>query len=1056
MLARRPSSDHIVGAGVSEWLEQALADERAVLASTAGAIRARSAARLAGLLVGAARDEEADVVLAEALRDAARSRDPGAIAIVEIALATASQLRDDDARARGHLVSALAQGGLPPASILARAWLVDSRLARVEGRSVPVLAPEVDLLDDLASAVDARDELGAELALERTAVARDSQEWPAARTYLERARGIVTRLASPRFDAWFDLEAGQLAADGGEFDLARELLRSAIQRFGACALRRGEARAIIRYAELVAANSARAMGESAPSLLGRAQLVLGTAATWRDRLWIRTGFRNFGRRVFDRVMTEGTVSRIEAFERARGMLISAAAGASDANDRGLTEIELAAERSALPLEMVESIEKVRLTAASAMSQTASSIAEVDRSVRDLIDLIGAALVERDRLRVLINVLAEIDAVRDLVALPAIAARLAARVLEADHVVVALDRDGTLSASGRFGEPSIGDGDTWRATVLGVVSGASPRRRTDPSQLAARSEEGLCGPILAVELRGGGLHGALYADKLRRAGQFRDQDHAIAHLLADYVALALGRLDARDMESFALHQLAVTLDAIRDGVVACDERGIITSMNAAAARMLRVAHDACVGSRLDGIATLAPLQSLVTASPRVDGAVVRLAHGSFVVTSRPIGGDDHGSPGFVATLVELDRAQKIAQRITATRARYGFRDIVGTSAPLLSAVAMARRAGAIDASVLITGESGTGKEVIAQAIHTAGPRANEPFVGINCAALPRELLEAELFGYEKGAFTGARAEGNAGKFELAGEGTILLDEIGDMPLDMQAKLLRVLQERVVTRLGGRQEIAMRARVVATTHRDLQLLVDEGKFRMDLLYRLRVLAIEMPPLRDRPEDIQLLARHYMLRFADQQRKRLRDIGPRVLDELERYDWPGNVRELANVMEAEVSLAPPDAEILERLVTRLAGRFRTAGAGTTGEWRAVQGATTGEWKALPPSEQPILPLAEVEKRAFLHALERSGQSVSKASEALGVSKVTFYAKLRSWGMHPRDRADEEGNPASARWSTRIRAADSVRSFPAPSSSGDIPVAPARDTPDTPKRRG
>ncbi len=277
----------------------------------------------------------------------------------------------------------------------------------------------------------------------------------------------------------------------------------------------------------------------------------------------------------------------------------------------------------------------------------------------------------------------------------------------------------------------------------------------------------------------------------------------------------------------------------------------------ALEMLRVAHDASVGARLDGIASLAPLHSLVAATPRIDGAVVRLAHGSFVVTSRPIGGDDAGSPGFVATLVELDRAQKIAQRITATRARYGFRDIIGTSAPLLSAVAMARRAGAIDASVLITGESGTGKEVIAQAIHTAGPRVTEPFVGINCAALPRELLEAELFGYEKGAFTGARAEGNAGKFELAGEGTIFLDEIGDMPLDMQAKLLRVLQAAWSCRASvTRQEIAMRARVVATTHRDLQQLVDEGKFRMDLLYRLRVLAIEMPPLRDRPENHQAL--------------------------------------------------------------------------------------------------------------------------------------------------------------------------------------------------------
>ena len=420
-----------------------------------------------------------------------------------------------------------------------------------------------------------------------------------------------------------------------------------------------------------------------------------------------------------------------------------------------------------------------------------------------------------------------------------------------------------------------------------------------------------------------------------------------------------------------------------------------------------------------------------------------------MTSRPVGGDDDGR-GFVATLVELDRAQKIAQRLSATRARYGFHDIIGTSASLHVAIAMAKRAANADASVLITGESGTGKEVIAQAIHTAGPRATEPFVGINVAALPRELLEAELFGYEKGAFTGARSEGNPGKFELAGEGTILLDEIGDMPLDMQAKLLRVLQERVVTRLGARQEIPMQARVIATTHRDLEQLVDEGKFRMDLLYRLRVLAVEMPPLRDRPDDIAPLARHHLLRFAEVQRKRVRELGPKVIEEMERYDWPGNVRELANVMEAEVSLIAPDVDVLERLATRLVGRFRTPGAVSTGEWRTVPPA---------PQDQPILPLAEVEKKAFLHALDRCNQNVARAAEALGVSKVTFYAKLRSWGMHPKDRGEDDG-PTSARWSTRMRAADVLAQTGAnpsvnPGAIPDDEPPSRRGGPDTPKSR-
>jgi two-component system response regulator HydG len=245
--------------------------------------------------------------------------------------------------------------------------------------------------------------------------------------------------------------------------------------------------------------------------------------------------------------------------------------------------------------------------------------------------------------------------------------------------------------------------------------------------------------------------------------------------------------------------------------------------------------------------------------------------------------------------------------------------------------------------------------------------------------------------------------------------------------------------VVTRLGGRGEIHVQARVIATTHRDLAQLVDEGKFRMDLLYRLRVLAIEVPPLRDRPEDIQPLALHFLGRFAEQQRKRVRELGPKVLDELGRYDWPGNIRELANVMEAEVSLAPADVDVLDRLATRLVGRFRTSGvSSTTGEWRALTS---------PGVDQPIVPLAEVEKRAILNAIERSQGSVSKAADALGVSKVTIYAKLRSWGMHPRDRNDETGEgPTSARWSYRaLPAAEDSGPLTPTSGSGSIESPPS-----------
>jgi len=204
---------------------------------------------------------------------------------------------------------------------------------------------------------------------------------------------------------------------------------------------------------------------------------------------------------------------------------------------------------------------------------------------------------------------------------------------------------------------------------------------------------------------------------------------------------------------------------------------------------------------------------------------------------------------------------------------------------------------------------------------------------------------------------------------------------------------------------------------------------------------VLALDLPPLRDRQEDIPLLAQSFLLRFAEQQRKRVRELGPRVVDELGRYEWPGNVRELANVIEAEVSLAPPDVDVIERLATRLIGRFRTMASGSTGEWRALNTQSGSH-------ETAILPLAEVEKRAILNAIERCGGSVSKAAEALGVSKVTIYAKLRAWGMHPRDRGEETGEhpapPQSARWTfSKIPAAGGEDAPPA------TPPSPASKRP-------
>jgi transcriptional regulator with PAS, ATPase and Fis domain len=963
------------------------------------------------MLFACGQDDEAEAVLSAARRDAVRTGDRAAMARIEVALGDGAIVRDNDARAHGHLATARRQLKPIPATIAARAWIVEARIARAEGRPAPPWSgDDPDATQEELFDPNERMDVGVELALERAVSARLAQEWPTARDQLERARELAHLSASPRWIALVEVEVGLYAAEVDDPGAGYARIRHAIEVLGSSGTKRDCGRAMIRLAEMMSTKHVESEHDSAALWLGRALTVLGPAATWRDRSSIRTGFRAHGRRIFDRVMTEGTASRIEAFERARGALLSAISISVEAAECALNDLEAKVVKDDAGDATLSLLETVRSTALAMSASTAPAMGDLDRIVHDLIDFIGAALVERDRMRNLLVALSDIDAAADKDALPPLVARLAARILEADHVIVALtSKDGRLEPAGQWGEAPAEMANEWRAATIEAIGRERPK---SPSEIPVvlRADETVAGPVLVAPMRVGSLEGAIYADKLARSGKFREQDQSLAFLLAEYSAIALGRLQAMEQERAALRRLAVTLDAIRDGVVSWDGEGCILSSNTALERMLRVSHSEIVGARIDSVATLAPLVALLANNARVDGSVVRLPTGSFVVSARPLAGsEDTAARGMVATLVELDRAQKLAQRITGARPRYGFNDIVGTSPPLVNAIAIAKQAAAVDSTVLITGESGTGKEIVAQAIHSAGPRAAEPFVGINVAALPRELLEAELFGYDRGAFTGARAEGNVGKFELAGAGTILLDEIGEMPMDMQTKLLRVLQERVIVRLGGSTERPVNARVIATTHRDLSQLVEEGKFRMDLLYRLRVLSIELPPLRDRPEDIDVLAQHYLMKFAEQQRKRVRELGQRVYDEMESYDWPGNIRELANVMEAEVSMLTADVERLDRLATRLAGRFHGSAIPSTGQFRAVD---PGVLSAL----SPIIPLAELEKKAFLHALDRSNQSVARAAEALGVSKVTFYAKLRAWGLHPRDQFGEEG-PTSVR---------------------------------------
>ncbi len=334
------------------------------------------------------------------------------------------------------------------------------------------------------------------------------------------------------------------------------------------------------------------------------------------------------------------------------------------------------------------------------------------------------------------------------------------------------------------------------------------------------------------------------------------------------------------------------------------------------------------------------------------------------------------------------------------ARTTFEDLLGKDPAFLGCVELARRAASSEIPILITGETGTGKEMMAQAIHNASPRRAEPFVGINVAAIPRELLESELFGHERGAFTGARSGGKPGLFEVAEGGTVLLDEIGDMSLDLQVKILRVLQERVVTRVGGTRAIPLRALTIATTHRDLRRASEEGVFRADLYYRLRGVHIRVPPLRDRPSDIPLIAEVCLKRWAARTGRVAPKLSPRVLAAYMEHTWPGNVRELLHLVEAEASLLGPGESVIQRLPT--------VSRAAVGEPMSVKASSP----TLPPPSfsegaPPSTPsgqtslLNEVERRTYADALRRFEGNVTKAARALGVSRGTMYNKMRRYGI-------------------------------------------------------
>ena len=431
--------------------------------------------------------------------------------------------------------------------------------------------------------------------------------------------------------------------------------------------------------------------------------------------------------------------------------------------------------------------------------------------------------------------------------------------------------------------------------------------------------------------------------------------------------------ARKLEVHRSNELKAMLEYAYDGIIAIDREGKVTVFNPVAQSVTGIRQEEALGSPADRVIPLISFKGVLQSGSRDIGEIVDFGHSKVMVNRVPIrvGGEVVGA---VATFQDITKIQSMEERIRREIytqghvVKFGFGNIHGSSPALMDAIDIARRYARVDSTVLIHGETGVGKELFAQSIHTAGNRSSGPFVAVNCAALPETLLESELFGYVEGAFTGARRKGKPGLFELAHHGTIFLDEISEIPLSLQGRLLRVLQEREVIRLGHDRVIPVDVRVLCATNRNLHRLVVDGDFRRDLYWRLNVLGLSIPPLRERRDDIMPLMLQFLEALSPSGHRGIVISGD-AASFLTRHPWPGNVRELRN--------------LCERLTVVHAGKTVDAAFLTNlMEYReSTRSLRSGQ-----------MGIEEVER-----ALAQAGGKITLAAEILGVHRATLWRRCK-----------------------------------------------------------
>lgn len=442
-------------------------------------------------------------------------------------------------------------------------------------------------------------------------------------------------------------------------------------------------------------------------------------------------------------------------------------------------------------------------------------------------------------------------------------------------------------------------------------------------------------------------------------------------------------------------LSVTLEAADEAVITINRTGVITKANMIARKIFCHLGTDLTGMQMEQVfGNQAQIKSVLDTGQPIFNSDLLIDGGeqSLYLRSAQAVKDDFGTIfGCVLTFKAMDRIKKQAAADKRQETGDSFASMMANSPQLSRSVKMAENFARLDANILIQGESGTGKEVFARAIHYES-RPNQPFIAVNCAAIPKSLIESELFGYEGGAFTGAERQGRPGKIEMANGGTLLLDEIGDMPLELQPVLLRVLEEKSVMRVGGRRYLPVDFRLITVSNKKLADLVKCKQFREDLYYRLAVFTINIPPLRERGPDVISLAKYFINCFAQDQHKSAPILSDAAMYCLLQYSWPGNIRQLKNAMLCAVTMATSGIINVADLPEEISTDIVMEKALLAGQMEALPGGAINS---------PERSLKEMEKLTIMQALLQSGNKISEAAMVLGMSRSTLYRKIRSYGL-------------------------------------------------------